>query len=78
MSNEPETFVIDDLIHRHQGAIACPYPIFAGLRETDGLVFNADLGAWIITRYDDVRSILRDTERFSSLNPTGPQVAERP
>ncbi len=75
MSNESETFVIDDLIHRRQGAIACPYPIFAGLRETDGLVFNADLGAWIITRYDDVRSILRDTERFSSLNPTGPQAA---
>ena len=75
MSNEPETFVIDDLIHRRQGAMAWPYPIFAGLRETDGLVFNQDLGAWIITRYDDVRSILRDTERFSSLNPTGPQAA---
>jgi len=70
-----ESLVIDDLIHRKQAAIACPYPIFAGLRVQDGVQFNADLGAWIITRYDDVRAILRDTDRFSSLNPTGPQAA---
>ena len=53
-----ESLVIDDLIHRKQAAIACPYPIFAGLRAQEGVQFNADLGAWIITRYDDVRAIL--------------------
>lgn len=66
---------VDQLIHREQGAIACPYPIFAGLREADGVPYNADLGAWIISRYDDVRAILRDTERYSSLSPTGPAQA---
>lgn len=66
---------IDDLIHREQEAIACPYPIFHDLRLRTGLTFNAELGAWIVTRYDDIRSILRDTDRFSSLNPTGPQAA---
>lgn len=66
---------VDDLIHREQGAIACPYPIFAGLRATDGIPYSADLGAWIVSRYDDVRAILRDTERFSSLSPTGPAQA---
>lgn len=66
---------IDDLIHREQAAIACPYPIFADLRHRSGPTFNAELGAWIVTRYDDIRSILRDTDRFSSLNPTGPQAA---
>ena len=66
---------VDDLIHREQAAIACPYPIFAELRDADGLTFNAELGAWIVSRYDDVRAILRDTDRFSSLNPTGPQAA---
>ena len=70
-----DSLVIDDLIHRKQAAIACPYPIFAGLRSTEGVAFNSDLGAWIITRYDDVRAILRDTDRFSSLSPTGPQAA---
>ncbi|MFM8946113.1 MAG: cytochrome P450 [Actinomycetota bacterium] len=66
---------LDDLIHREQSAISCPYPIFAGLRDADGLTFHPELGAWIVTRYDDVRAILRDTDRFSSLNPTGPQAA---
>ncbi|MFZ9674999.1 MAG: cytochrome P450 [Ilumatobacteraceae bacterium] len=66
---------VDQLIHREQAAIACPYPIFAGLRQADGVPYNADLGAWIISRYDDVRAILRDTDRFSSLSPTGPAQA---
>lgn len=66
---------VDQLIHREQAAIACPYPIFARLRQADGVPFNSDLGAWIISRYDDVRAILRDTDRFSSLSPTGPAQA---
>ncbi|MBU3718640.1 MAG: cytochrome P450, partial [Actinobacteria bacterium] len=53
-------------------AIACPYPIFADLRSGGGVAWVESLGAWMITRYDDVRAILRDTERFSSLFPTGP------
>lgn len=63
---------VDDLIHREQSAIACPYPIFADLRSGGGVAWVESLGAWMITRYDDVRAILRDTERFSSLFPTGP------
>ncbi len=66
---------VDDLIHRKQDAIACPYPIFADLRAAEGVPYNADLGAWVVSRYDDVRAILRDTERFSSLSPTGPAQA---
>ncbi len=66
---------VDDLINREQSAIACPYPIFAELRQEDGPVFNQHLGAWLVTKYDDVRLILRDTERFSSRSPTGPQAA---
>ena len=64
---------VDALIHREQSAIACPYPIFADLRAGGGVAWVESLGAWMITRYDDVRAILRDTERFSSLSPTGPQ-----
>jgi cytochrome P450 len=65
---------VDALIARDQSAIACPYPIFSDIRSAGGVVFNENLGAWLITRYDDVRAILRDTERFSSLFPTGPQA----
>ena len=72
---EPATMArVDALIARDQSAIACPYPIFSDLRVAGGVVFSEALGAWLITRFDDVRSILRDTERFSSLFPTGPQT----
>lgn len=65
---------IDDLVARRQDAIACPYPAFAELRAEDPISFNETLGAWVVTRYDDVSTILHDTERFSSLMPTGPQA----
>ena len=72
---EPSTMErVDALIAREQSAIACPYPIFSDLRTAGGVVFSEALGAWLVTRYDDVRAILRDTERFSSLFPTGPQT----
>ena len=72
---EPSTMErVDALIARDQSAIACPYPIFSDLRASGGVVFSEALGAWLVTRYDDVRAILRDTERFSSLFPTGPQT----
>jgi cytochrome P450 len=66
---------VDALIARDQASIACPYPLFADLRNEGGATYNEALGAWLITRYDDVRAILRDTERFSSLLPTGPEKA---
>ena len=66
---------LDALIARDQSLIACPYPTFAEVRGVGGVVFNESLGAWVITRYDDVRAILRDTERYSSASPTGPQAA---
>lgn len=65
---------IDDLVDRKQAAIACPYPAFAELRADDPISFNDTLGAWVVTRYDDVTAVLHDTERFSSLMPTGPQT----
>lgn len=64
---------VDHLIARDQEAIACPYPLFADLRDHPGVRYNDMLGAWLITRYEDVRAILRDTERFSSAFPTGPE-----
>jgi cytochrome P450 len=65
---------LDDLIARNQEAIRCPYPIFAQLREDSPVVFNAELGAWVVTRYDDALAVLHDTDRFSSKMPTGPQA----
>jgi cytochrome P450 len=43
---------------------ADPYPLYAALREKDPIVFAPRLGFWIVTRYDDVRDMLLDAERF--------------
>lgn len=66
---------VSALIRREQSALGCPYPIFEVLRGRGAPLFSPELGAWLVTRYDDVRAILRDTERFSSANPTGPRSA---
>ena len=63
---------LDRLIDRDQNAIACPYPIFAQLRDTSPVHYSEKLGAWVCTRFDDIRTVLHDTEHFSSLMPTGP------
>lgn len=65
---------IDELVERDQRAIACPYPIFAKLREEAPVTYNPTLGAWVVTRYEDCLAVLHDTDRFSSRMPTGPQV----
>lgn len=40
-----------------------PYPIFADLRENDPL-HRSDLGYWVVSRHEDVRSVLMDREAF--------------
>lgn len=71
-SDPTRTSTIDDLVRREPDAIRCPYPIFESLRRDAPICFNDELGAWVVTRYDDVTAILHDTERFSSAMPTGP------
>jgi cytochrome P450 len=43
-----------------------PYPIYARARRAAPVAYNEPLGAWIVTRYDDVSAILTDHARFSS------------
>ncbi len=43
--------------------IANPYPIYEQLRQTDPLHYRADKDDWILTRYADVKFVLRD-KRF--------------
>jgi cytochrome P450 len=43
-----------------------PYPHYARLREDAPLYWAEQAQAWCVSRFDDVRSVLRDPERFSS------------
>jgi cytochrome P450 len=43
-----------------------PYPIYKAMRDADPLLWNEFLQAGLITGYDDVQAILKDSVRFSS------------
>ncbi len=40
--------------------VANPYPVFQRLQDDDPVHWSADLNAWVLTRYDDVRAALSD------------------
>jgi cytochrome P450 len=58
--------------------LAAPYPVLAELREQDPVHWNEGLGAWIVTRYADVREGLRDprlsAERMRSFFEAQPEA----
>ncbi|MHC0432655.1 cytochrome P450 [Streptomyces sp. O3] len=43
-----------------------PYPVYARARAAQGLTFVPELDAWLVSRYADVREVLRRPEDFSS------------
>jgi cytochrome P450 len=46
--------------------ISDPYSYYRELREQDAVHWNDRWPGWILTRYDDVVKVLRDSKRFSS------------
>lgn len=46
--------------------VADPYPTYHRLREEDPVHWSETVGAWLLTRYDDVSTTLRDSRHFSS------------
>jgi hypothetical protein len=43
-----------------------PFPFYAHLRREDPVHWSDHWGAWLLTRYDDIKQCLLDTETFSS------------
>jgi len=48
---------------------ADPHPAYTRLREREPVSWLPDAGQWLVTRWHDVRTVLCDTERFSSEHP---------
>jgi cytochrome P450 len=48
--------------------VACPWPWFRNAREQGPVYYDDRLGAWCITRYEDMRQLYRDYERLSNRN----------
>src|SRR6185503_5692097 len=55
---------VDDLFA--PSVIADPYPLLAHLREHDPVHWNEAYQLWVITKYDDIVSLVRQPEVFSS------------
>jgi cytochrome P450 len=45
-----------------------PYPVFARLRDREPISWLPALNMWYVTRYEDVRAIILDTERFTTVS----------
>jgi cytochrome P450 len=57
-------------------ALACPHAYYDMLRAAGPAIFVDSLGAWAVTRYEDIRQVLANVDAFSNRYPTGPRYAE--
>ncbi|MCR5980565.1 cytochrome P450 [Gordonia jinghuaiqii] len=57
---------------RDRDLVRCPFPVYAGMREEAPVMWNDRLNAYIISRYEDIREVLRDPMTYSSLQASGP------
>jgi hypothetical protein len=46
--------------------LADPFPTYQRMRDEEPAYWSAQLKAWVLTRYDDVKRVCLDTERMSS------------
>src|SRR5438045_3686495 len=51
-----------------------PYPFYTQARSEEPVFFSERLQAWVVTRYDDVRSVLLQPDIFSSKDTLRPVV----
>jgi cytochrome P450 len=54
------------------GYVRDPYPQLAQLREAEPVFFSPKIGSWIVTRFDTVKAVLRDTQRYSAMIASDP------
>lgn len=52
--------------------LADPFAVFARARRDGRVFYSEELGQWLVTRYEDIRAVLRDTRHYSADNATKP------
>ena len=64
LMKEPKDLEFD---HHTQQFVDDPYSIYRALRDNDPACYSSNHGGfWLLSRYDDVRHVLLDTDSFSS------------
>jgi cytochrome P450 len=46
--------------------LADPYPVLRQLREDDPVYWSESIGGWVLTKYDDIITTFKETERYSN------------
>ena len=59
-----------DLFHEPQ--LSNPYPFFKLIRQHTPVFYAEDIDHWVVSRYEDVKQVLRDYENFSAQNTIMP------
>ena len=55
-----------------------PFPFYSKARQEEPVTFCPDLNAWLVTRYEDIQSVLLQPETFSSRNSLSFEVTFYP
>ena len=64
MKPSPESLIEESL---HSGEYySDPFPLFDELRASAPIYFSETIGGWVLTRFEDVDTVLRDYENYSS------------
>ena len=53
-------------------AMGDPFPVYAELRREEPVMFDENIGYFVISRYDDIKAVFGDWEHFSSENAQAP------
>jgi len=70
---------LGELYHPLQGEqLENPYPFYARARKEEPIFFSPDLDTWVVTRYDDILTILNQPDIFSSKDTLRPAVRFSP
>src|SRR5260221_11870409 len=62
----------------HGEQLENPYPFYTRARSEEPIFYSDELQAWVVTRYDDVFTILNEPEVFSSRDALRPVVRFTP
>lgn len=52
--------------------LADPYAVFRAIRRDEPVFYSEEIDHWVVARYEDVRAVMRDVERFSADNVQSP------
>lgn len=62
----------DDLLALRPDVVRCPYGAYEAQRTSEPVAFNERLNGWVVTKHEDILSVLRDATTYSNRLASGP------